>query len=266
MIKTMSELEYRSHPAMSQSTFKDFITGSPQKFHHANKPEVKAAKQTTDAMILGSVTDGLYLEGHLFDEKFSCIRTIKDPKTGKQKPAPKIASRSPAVQTRIKELKLQGKQGYLESHKVLADAIVAGLPKAILPAQEQRQIIGIGEMCGVPCRGMADWIDDDGYIWDLKTTAVINDFYYKAKASTSKSYLGYDIQAAWYYTLFQELKPKGFRWLVVESDAPYDYKIYEASDKTLADAQYRIMDALEEYKQCLATDEWPGYDKNPEVI
>ena len=264
-LKTMTEHEYRTHPALNQSTFKDFITKTPKQFAHQQKPEVKAKKKITDAMILGSLTDCLYLEPHLLHREFVEIKTVTNDK-GKTSPAPKTANNSPDTQRQLRELEAKGLRGYLANHKEEAEKIVNALPQAILPAPEQRQIVGIGTICGVPCKGKADWIDDDGYLWDLKTTAAFSEFYYKAKAPNSRSYLGYDIQAAWYYTLFKELKPKGFRWLVVESKEPYDYKIYEASNETLTDAQYRIMDALEEYKQCLHENEWPGYDKTPEVI
>lgn len=112
---------------------------------------------------------------------------------------------------------------------------------------------------GVECRAMLDWFRDDlSLIDDLKTTSDASPRGFRRKVWS----LRYDIQAAFYrraVLAYYDTQPR-FRWVAVETEYPYLVTVHEPDRQALANADERVVHAVETWQHCLETDTWPGYD------
>lgn len=105
----------------------------------------------------------------------------------------------------------------------------------------------------VRCKCRPDWIED-GVIYDLKTTRRdARNFRWDIKDYSL------DIQAAWYLRGVSRHEPVyAFRFVVVEKESPHGVMVYEI--EKLDAAREKIAEALDSYRHCNETNEWPGYD------
>lgn len=117
----------------------------------------------------------------------------------------------------------------------------------------------VWEDSGVTCRARLDWLRDDlATIDDIKTT--------RASANpeqwTRTMYgMAADIQAAFYIRGVKALtgaEPE-FRFLAVECEAPFALSVIGLAPAALALANARVDYAIDLWKKCLASGEWPGY-------
>lgn len=119
---------------------------------------------------------------------------------------------------------------------------------------------------GAWCRSRVDYLPraarQGGHIVvpDLKTTAG------SAHPDTWQQRLfdmGADIQAAFYERGLRALIPGvrsvRFTFVVVEQDPPYGLSIVSLSGEALDDARQNVEAAIALWRQCLATNHWPGY-------
>ena len=111
---------------------------------------------------------------------------------------------------------------------------------------------------GVECKAMLDWLRDDvDYIDDLKTT---NDAsFHRFQRNVWK--LRYDIQAAFYIRAVhaETGRVPRFRWVAVETEYPYLVTVHELSKTALENADARVDEAIDIWRDCVATSNWPGY-------
>lgn len=114
----------------------------------------------------------------------------------------------------------------------------------------------------VVCRARLDWLRDDrATIDDLKTTT---------RSASPDSYarqlfgVGGDIQAAFYLRGVQELygATPEFRWVVVETSPPYALSVISPGPDILSIGAKKVAYAINLWRQCLATDDWPGYPQD----
>src|SRR5574337_1975489 len=122
---------------------------------------------------------------------------------------------------------------------------------------------------GVDCRAMLDWLRDDlTVIDDLKTT---NDA--SPRGVHRKVWkLRYDIQAAFYLraltawlgAMSHPIKPR-FRWVAVETEYPYLVTVHEPSKLALDNADARVDEAIDRWRECTTTGNWHGYPPLSEV-
>lgn len=113
---------------------------------------------------------------------------------------------------------------------------------------------------GVLCRGRFDWLRDDfRAIDDVKTTGASghpNDWSRRRLWD-----LGFDIQAVMYRRALRRLtgtEPR-FRWIVIETEAPYAVSVLELAPDALEFAEDKVRWALRTWADCLSTNAWPGY-------
>ncbi|MBA9078294.1 PD-(D/E)XK nuclease-like domain-containing protein [Rufibacter quisquiliarum] len=73
---------------------------------------------------------------------------------------------------------------------------------------------------------------------------------------------GYHIQAALYTDVLESIYgvSRKFVFICQEKTYPYAAQAYAASDSMIEQGRYEYSLALETYKKCLATGEWPGYE------
>ena len=112
----------------------------------------------------------------------------------------------------------------------------------------------------VPIKGSLDLIAEDGYIYDIKTTA---------EEATPKGFGrqliwsdDFKLQAAWYLLLCKlnfGVRPKGFRFLVVEKEAPFLTAVFELHPDLIAEGETLMMSAIKAYEVCKSFNEWPAY-------
>lgn len=110
----------------------------------------------------------------------------------------------------------------------------------------------------VDCKARMDFITEDGFIVDVKTAANADHESFKRDAFNFKYYM----QAAYYMRAYQEVMDepaKGFCFVVVEKDPPYDTAIYYATEEELMLGNYHLDKALEKYAKCLKAGSWHGY-------
>ena len=117
----------------------------------------------------------------------------------------------------------------------------------------------------IPFKFAIDAVGSDGYLYDIKTTEDATPRGFKSSAINYKYYL----QAFFYYQLYwwaTKVKPAGFRFVVVEKNPPYAVAIYELGPTLMMWGSEDFDKAVKLYEQCTATNEWPGFATDPQVI
>jgi hypothetical protein len=112
----------------------------------------------------------------------------------------------------------------------------------------------------VPIKGSIDLIAEDGYLYDIKTTI---------EEATPKGFGrqliwsdDFKLQAAWYLLLCKlnfGVRPKGFRFLVVEKEAPFLTAVFELHPDLIAEGEALMLSAMKAYEVCKSFNEWPAY-------
>lgn len=112
---------------------------------------------------------------------------------------------------------------------------------------------------GIQCRARPDYLHPAGVIVDLKTT----DDASPGGFARSVANFRYHVQAAYYADGLAAINGpsavRGFVFIAVEKKAPYLVGVYQADEAMLAAGRLAYEADLETYRQCLATDTWPGY-------
>lgn len=153
----------------------------------------------------------------------------------------------------------------LEAGKGMAESVLAHPAAAKLLAKGKAEVTITWEQQGVPCKARCDFINDLGYIVDLKSTtdASVNEF------NRSIAKYGYHRQEAFYvdgYTAALGKPPKGFIFVCVENKPPYAVGVYALDMAGEEKGREEIADLLETYKLCKETGVWPAYSDKVEVI
>lgn len=128
--------------------------------------------------------------------------------------------------------------------------LVAGKPEQTIVWEEQ----------GVACRARIDWLHDDGLtVDDLKTSTRSANPHQWTRTNLYSH--GCDTQCAFYKRGLKAVTGKDvdWRWIVVEVNPPYALSVISPGPDVLAFADAKIDHALEVWKRCLETNEWPGY-------
>jgi hypothetical protein len=112
---------------------------------------------------------------------------------------------------------------------------------------------------GVWCRCLVDNAPNTGRgpLYDLKTTTDAN----PDKITRAIMEYGYDIQAQHYREVWKAAtgEDRPFRFIFVEKEPPHEICVVELSGEDLMMAEKRIRRAREIFRDCLETNDWPGY-------
>lgn len=125
----------------------------------------------------------------------------------------------------------------------------------------QPEVTLVWDEDGVSCRSRVDHLRDDfTRICDLKTTSRSAD---PLAFSRSLYQHGYDIKASFYKRGVRAITgvDPDFFWIVVETSAPYALSVVTPGPDVLALGDDKVDKALQIWRQCLKTGEWPGYDR-----
>lgn len=182
--------------------------------------------------------------------------------------------RTNAAKAERYEARVQGKIALLahEHGRVLemVDALVRGLdehganPRPFDSKGKAEQTLTWEEAGGVVCRARLDWLHDDyTYIDDLKTTG--HEMGASPEKFTGRSFYGngYDLQAAFYTRGVLALTGAlpTFRFVVIETEPPYALSVVTPGPDVLTLANKKVEWALDLWRRCLASGDWPSYDR-----
>jgi hypothetical protein len=113
----------------------------------------------------------------------------------------------------------------------------------------------------VQCRNMFDHVNfETGEIFELKTTGDANPERFEQQAER----MGYRISAAAYVRSLLALRPElrgriSYTFVVAETEPPYAVYAPEPDDLFLATGERDWLCAVEEWRHCVQTGRWPGY-------
>ena len=241
----MTEAEYFAHPALNQSAFKNFLV-SPKHYEWHKHNRQAPSKE----LVIGSLAHLLLLEPESFKDRVHMLKAAslsnKEAREAREfykKDPRKIIAPSAwvaDVETMIEESEIR--------------KVVEGIPA------DRREIAAFNTILGQPVKAKADWIDDEGYICDLKTTDDLETFRY-----TWKKY-GYDIQAEWYLLAFREMDPEGFKIYPLGKKRPHDYEVFRVDEEDLARVKDMLKVKIPEFRACQEADLWPGKSKDLQTL
>ena len=253
-IKAMSDKDYFADQAIDQSGLKQWMI-SPAKY-------VTSLEQPNDSPVLRL---GSLIHAHVLD-------------TGIEDYAVKPNLRTKDGKARAAELMEQGKTLVSEDDIALAESMAEVSGPLFDHAHGKAEQAIFEDYKGLHLKGKYDWLpsepDSDGVlrIVDYKTTSDATEFPYHAWK------YGYHIQAAYYMMLYRLEGYDGFlgfRFIVQEKTAPYEYMVYDTDENQpeIRLASQRISKALSEMAAMgVGTSGWKdrtrgsGYDHAPREL
>lgn len=244
----MTEIEYRTNPAVSRSELWQFHK-SPEKF----KYEKEHPQESSPALLFGRIFHKLVLEPDTFKDEFAL---------------------PPVVDKRTKAGKLEW-QEFLEScgektvcpcdiflqASAMAESVnQVSLAKKLLHGERETPYFWTDKQSGLDCKCRTDCLTMDysrPIIVDLKSTI---DASTDAFTRDAMKY-GYDLQAAMYSDGVKAnigLSPL-FVFIVVEKSPPYCVNILQADDLFIQRGRVLFNTVIDEYKYCLESGNWYGF-------
>lgn len=153
------------------------------------------------------------------------------------------------------------------------DAKARAMREAVMAQPFARALLADGHaevtLCwdheGTACKARPDWLCcGHEVIVDLKTAADASPAAF-AKASGN---FKYHMQAAWYSDAAERvgLGARAFVFIAVEPEPPYAVGLYRLDEHALHAGRIRYQRALDAYRECMATDAWPGYAREIQTI
>lgn len=134
------------------------------------------------------------------------------------------------------------------SHHRMASSLLSG-------GQPEVSAYAVDDETGILRRGRFDYLTAEAVV-DYKTTASAE----PSTFATACARYGYDMQAAWYLDLCDDLQPRdAFAFVAQEKTEPYLVQVYVLDASAEERGRRRNRRALNLFQHCLETDNWPGY-------
>jgi exodeoxyribonuclease VIII len=247
IVDNMPDAEYHQHPALSSTQARKLLE-SPAKYRYTlDHPQ--ARKDSFDlgtavhTKVLGTGADVItYPPEHLTPSGAASTKAATIAWAEEQR-ATGVVVIAPNDARRV---------------NAMAEAVLAH-PEArqILENVAGREVSVFADVDGVPVRARFD-IYDGTDAADLKTARDAS----PKGFNTSVGRYGYAIQEAWYAMCHAAVtgnELESFRFLVVESTAPYLVGVYDLDFMWEQIGREQTKRALDLYRQCTETGAWPGY-------
>lgn len=238
--------DYHDGPGLSSTRVKRLLE-SPAHFQTPVKE--------TDAMRFGTALHMAVLEPEIFAATYLCApdvdrRTTYGKETWKDFQDNLPTGRPYQILTAAQWVQLAGMAQSLGRSAVFRGLIQSSVRELAAYAQCPET--------GVLRKAKSDIFSEDGIIADVKTctSARPEDFW-----RTVLDY-GYHTSAAWYLDVFSDAlrtEVKTFIWIAIEKVPPYAIGFYVADEKVLQIGRDQCKKAVEIYRNCEKTGEWPGY-------
>ena len=237
----MKDREYHSLPRLSASGAKTLLK-SPARY----KWEREHPAKPTAAMEFGTMLHALVLEPHVFQARYALApdvdRRTKDGKAALEAwQADNVGKLAVSV------------DDWDRVHRMARNVEASGAGDLMVGGKMEEPILW--ERDGVPLKAKLDCLGKDSII-DLKTTSADDEDGIQRAAWS----FGYHISAAAYQEAAEVVTgrrlPKVF--VFVQSVAPYDVVILEASDDFIAKGREQWDRAVRLFAACSEFDDWPG--------
>jgi exodeoxyribonuclease VIII len=230
-----------------------------------------AVKETTPAMIVGSLVDKALLEPDRFKEGVSHwiipegldLRTREGKAWRMDHPEsiPEIPARTQSA-TIVSAQDIENMIASVMRHKVARRIIEQSIKQESAFARDKDT--GLLRKC----RPDAKLTDNGGrlVLADLKTTFIGGAF--AETWSRHCARMSYHIQDAWYSDIYNDLTGEApfFIFLVVERKPPYAVRVFKINNEGRQCAREKYKRALERFAHCKETGEWPAYPEEIELI
>jgi hypothetical protein len=240
--------QYHSSDGISKSGL-DLILRSPAHYRFAEKLE------PTRAMEIGTALHCAVLEPDRFATDYMLFREVTDRRASVYKEACKVWS-SECVLTGSEADKVAGMQESARSNPhlygYLSDA-----------GQYELSVFATDPETGVLVKCRFDKLLDSGVALDLKKTQDIRDF------SKSVANYSYHMQAAFYMDVYRWATGdtlRGFVFAAVEESMPHASAPFVLDEEALDIGRMLYRKALNQYAECLESEEWPGIAGEQQVI
>ncbi|MDP5182141.1 PD-(D/E)XK nuclease-like domain-containing protein [Blastococcus sp. BMG 814] len=265
----ISDADYHRHPALSSSGARALLPPScPALFRHQQLHGRPAKKEfdfghAAHAKVLG-----------IGGELVVVQRTAKD---GAKSDAADY--KSPTAVEHADEIRAEGKvpvlRRQLEVVDAMADAIrehpvasvlfdpgLGGLP--------EQSAFWIDDRFGVERRARFDWLpgprpDGRVIVPDYKTTTCAE----RGAFAKSVSSFGYHVQDVWYRDALHDLgqaEDVAFVFVAQEKTPPFLINVFQLDEGWLHIGRVQADRALQVFAECTATDTWPSYSSDVELI
>ena len=209
-------------------------------------------QEKSASLDLGSLTHTLILEPNEFSDRYIVADLDRRTKAGKEKAAELAETGKEVISPALYDTASRMRDSVM-NHTVARDLFSQGEPEVSM----------VGEIDEVAVKGRIDWLRGDGLIVDLKTTALAS-----IEGFTSSVWkYGYCRQNSLYTDLLSQERPVTDFWFVcVESAPPYAVAVHSLSESFINLGRAKYRKALAIYKECKASDCWPGYSDEVSVL
>jgi hypothetical protein len=242
----MITIEQLQERPLSYSSLKEFAKSPRHYLDYLNRK-----RETTPAMLFGSMVHCLLLEPSKFNKQFAVMGTIDKRTTAGKEAYAKFVEESVG-----KDVVMEN--DYNEA-MALADNVLSNTKLApwIQNCHQYEQEFR-HEVRGLPIRGFFDGVAED-YILEVKTTMdaspenLMRDFYNRQ----------YHMQAG----IYNIVSDKPIKYLIIETRSPYDAYIADATDNYLKKGHELFSDTITRFNKCMEDNEWhKGYEFNSPYI
>jgi len=258
----LSNEEYHAHSATSKSSL-DLISRSPLHYWSRYLDPKRIASEPTAAMLLGTAVHTHVLELDAWDSRYVAAPAAVDRRTKAGKEQWETFRKEAGGRDIISrdDHELVHAMGLAVSKHRAAAWLLHGLP-----GKPETTHMWFDKETGIQCKCRPDWLSDDGKtIVDLKTTEDAS----PKEFQRSIAKWGYHRQASWYLDGVEQstgTRPEQFIFVCVEKKAPYAVAVYVADPLMIEAGAKETGAALRKLAECKASDKWPSYSDEVELI
>lgn len=255
--ETLTEKEYRNHPAISRSELWR-MHESPEKFLFFKEHPAEA----TPAMLFGQVVHKLLLQPESFREEFAVAPVVdRRTKAGKEE--------YEMFASTVCDRAVISKDDYDKAMDMAVAVRLNPLTERLLKGIKEEPFFWTDKSTGEECKVRVDClteINGEKVIVDYKTTSNA-----QTETFSNKDMLkyGYYMQAAMYSEGVMRVldlsdRPK-FVFIVQEKSEPYAVNVIAVSKKVMLAGVDKFRELLGKYHQCKVLDFYPGYNEMGEI-
>ena len=251
----MTEIEYRTHPAVSRSELWK-LKDSPEKFRYTKDNP----SEPTAALLFGQVFHKLALEPETFGEEFAVA-----PECNKRTKAGKEAWDA-FCEASIGKTVIAADM-WAQAAAMVASVKSVPLAVKLLEGRHEESFFWTDELTGEHCKCRADCLNESlssPVIVDLKSCDDASTEVFMRHAIT----YGYDFQAAMYSDGIERNIQRAplFVFIAVEKKPPYAVNILQADDMFILRGRKIYRELLDTYHECKESGNWYGYlGKNNQI-
>lgn len=244
----MTELEYRTHPAVSRSELFN-ISESPEKFKYYKENP----KEPTQAMVFGQLLHKMALQPETLYDEFAV--------------SPVIDRRTKAGKTEWQQFLIENEgktvvtpEMYDQSKAMCKSIFKNEFAVKLLSGEKETPYFWDDAETGEECKCRTDCtvkIGDINLIVDLKSTVNAETGAFMREAIR----YGYDFQAGMYTAGVEAVtnETQGFVFIAVEKDPPYSVNVMQADKLFVERGRKLYRKYMDIYHDCNESGNWWGY-------